>query len=131
MPLTLARREYSLAKYVQREHTKPVADVFVSFTWSYTWGQLLSALEGRTEYVWLDVFTVNQHGAAGVGLDDWLAVFGDAIKAIGRVAIVLAPWDAPIPISRAWCIFEWLVTHQKGQSWRNLKSRCMARLVTR
>ena len=32
--------------------------------------------------------------------------FKSAIESIGRTVLVLAPWDVPIPLTRAWCIWE-------------------------
>jgi IS1 family transposase len=32
--------------------------------------------------------------------------FGPRVTAIGRILPMLAPWDAPEYVTRAWCLFE-------------------------
>lgn len=36
----------------------------------------------------------------------WTSTFQSAIGSIGHTIVLLAPFDAPLPISRAWCLFE-------------------------
>jgi len=93
---------------------KARADIFVSYAWKYTWGQLLEAFEKLDDStaVWLDVFVVNQHQASEVNLDEWLETFSGAIKSIGKVLFIFAPWRCPTPVTRAWCVFEILTTLQ-------------------
>ena len=69
-----------------------------------------------------DIFTVNQHNAAGCAGGQcccgsarplpppewWSGAFKDAIAAFGHVIAVLDPWDAPVPLTRAWCLWELL-----------------------
>ena len=90
---------------------KPQADVFVSYAWGYAWGDILSAIEAAghaSSFVWLDAFVVNQHHTLDKVLDDWLRTFQTGVEAIGRVLTILAPWDKPVYVSRAWCVFETL-----------------------
>ena len=38
---------------------------------------------------------------------EWCSgTFLNAIKKIGRVVIVLAPWENPVPLTRVWCLWE-------------------------
>ena len=30
----------------------------------------------------------------------------NSIEQIGTVVLVLAPWSSPVPLTRAWCLFE-------------------------
>ena len=93
------------------EHVAAKADVFVSYAWGYTWEQILSALEDAghgSSYVWLDAFIVNQHHTLDKELDDWLRTFKTGVEQIGHVVVILAPWDKPIYVTRAWCVFETL-----------------------
>ena len=72
-----------------------------------------------------DIFTVNQHNAAncpGTGPSPcpcgstrplpppewWSGAFKTAIASFGHVVAVLDPWDAPVPLTRAWCLWELL-----------------------
>ena len=91
------------------EHVAARADVFVSYAWGYTWEQILSALEDAghgSSYVWLDAFIVNQHHALDKELEDWLRTFKTGVEQIGHVVVILAPWDDPVYVKRAWCVFE-------------------------
>ena len=38
--------------------------------------------------------------------DDLAGEFGPRVQAIGRLLPMLEPWDDPIYLSRAWCLFE-------------------------
>jgi tetratricopeptide (TPR) repeat protein len=86
------------------------ATIFVSHAWKFTFAQLLDALEGHVPaqdaYLWLDIFVVNQHDALEKPKIWWTVAFRDAIRHIGSVVLVLAPWTDPIPLTRAWCLWE-------------------------
>lgn len=103
--------DFLLSDASTSHHVKPKADVFVSYAWSYTWGDVMGALEANgfgDEFVWLDVVVVNQHHALGKELDDWLLTFKTGVEDIGHVVVILAPWDSPVYVARAWCVFETL-----------------------
>ena len=69
-----------------------------------------------------DIFTVNQHNAAGCAdgkcqcgstrplppPEWWSGAFKTAIASFRHVVAVLDPWDAPVPLTRAWCLWELL-----------------------
>jgi tetratricopeptide (TPR) repeat protein len=116
-PLTNATQlsyvDYLVLKGAQ-EDVKETADVFVSYAWRYKWGQLLEALSTLDDslYLWMDLFVVNQHTAGTNDLNGWLETFSGAIQAIGKVVFVLAPWRCPLPVTRAWCVFEILTALQ-------------------
>ena len=38
----------------------------------------------------------------------WSGAFKQAIASFGHVVAVLDPWDAPVPLTRAWCLWELL-----------------------
>ena len=40
------------------------------------------------------------------GHEWWSGEFKASIRAIGRVAAVLSPWNAPAPLTRSWCLWE-------------------------
>jgi tetratricopeptide (TPR) repeat protein len=104
---------HSLNSYCEKLSSDPTtkhlvgdADFFVSYAWSYSWNSLMSALKDESGFVWIDVATVNQHFSQNINLEQWLHTFGDAISAIGRVVLVVSPWDDPTPARRSWCAFE-------------------------
>jgi hypothetical protein len=98
-------------------HVAP-ATLFVSHTWLYRFLDLLAALEGHAgppgavdappPYYWLDVMTCSQHAAshAAVPPDWWSHTFRDSVASIGATVLVLQPWSAPVPLTRAWCLWE-------------------------
>ena len=117
-PATLDRRCAYIDKF--RIHqtvdggTKPLmgpASVFVSHAWKYAFGDPVDVMEQYERahpdsYFWFDVFMNNQHKAETRPQSWWSTTFRLSIKSIGVVLIVMAPWDNPIPISRAWCLWE-------------------------
>ena len=65
-------------------------------------------------YVWLDIFCQYQHWLGDVGSErrwvNWDVVFQLTIAAIGRTCFVLSPWKDPVPLRRAWMLWEALST---------------------
>jgi hypothetical protein len=57
-------------------------------------------------YIWFDLFSANQHVSNEAGTKYWADGFQNAVKEIGRVVVVLSPWEDPIPFQRAWCLWE-------------------------
>ncbi|KAJ3045190.1 Kinesin light chain 3 [Rhizophlyctis rosea] len=96
---------------------KPVgpATHFISHCWKYLFLDLVDAIKnffGDTEadstdvIVWIDLFSLPQHGRSKLAVD-WLQnVFVNTISEIGNVVMVLTPWDTPTTLTRAWCVFE-------------------------
>jgi hypothetical protein len=90
------------------------ATVFVSHAWRYRVNDVIntmldfaSANPDTDHYFWFDIFVNNQH-AEGLNhpFEWWCSTFKDNIAAIGKVLLVMTPWDAPIPLTRAWCLWE-------------------------
>jgi hypothetical protein len=86
--------------------------IFISHAWTFKWSVLLEAirafvaaenLEPASTYFWIDILCVNQHNAEGRPPEWWSSIFKDAVQAIGWTVCVLAPWDDPKPLTRAWC----------------------------
>ena len=99
-----------------------IATVFLSHAWKYDFLMVLqivlawcskSGIDKKSCFVWFDIFTVNQHS----GITDfqyWSQGFEKSIQTIGHVLIILFPWDKPIWLSRAWCLYEfWAVLSKK------------------
>ncbi len=96
------------------DNTAP-ANVFCSHAWRYRFRELTAALRHWAEkqgadfstlYVWIDLFSVNQHQALSVPQEWWSEVFVRGIRATKRVVLVLAPWSEPVPLRRAWCLWD-------------------------
>lgn len=105
------------------------ATVFVSHAWSYVFTELVHALESlpgaESEYFWIDMcgllrsrfalcsdwnvtpsFVGAQHKAPVLPQEWWTNAFKDAVISIGHTVLVLQPWEAPLPLTRSWCIWE-------------------------
>ena len=95
---------------------------FVSHARAYRFSDLLASIEKYARkqpepdevYVWLDVFSQHQHWVGDVGsaarVVNWDVVFELTIAAIGSTCFVLSPWHAPLPLQRAWMLWEALAT---------------------
>ena len=103
------------------------ATVFLSHAWGNSFEDMIDAAEAHlgaeadTAFVWIDIFTVNQHNetCAQYGCacgsrrqlrpqEWWSGTFKDAIASFGRMLIVMEPWNNPVPLTRAWCLWELL-----------------------
>eukprot|EP00931_Biecheleriopsis_adriatica_P066966 TRINITY_DN41183_c0_g1_i1.p1 TRINITY_DN41183_c0_g1~~TRINITY_DN41183_c0_g1_i1.p1 ORF type:complete len:859 (+),score=199.12 TRINITY_DN41183_c0_g1_i1:61-2637(+) len=97
-----------------------LATHMLSYSWGYKVGDIVETLEAfcqsqnkKAIYVWICSLCVNQHRvkekqAAGekVAFSAFRKVFHDRVAAIGNVIAMMAPWDAPVYITRVWCDFE-------------------------
>jgi hypothetical protein len=70
-----------------------------------------------------DLVCNSQHGTVERPFEWWQTTFRDSIAAIGRVALVLAPWDDPIPLTRCWCLFEIFTAVASGEEEVELQVR--------
>jgi tetratricopeptide (TPR) repeat protein len=59
---------------------------------------------------WIDVCVNNQWEAPKLPYEWWSSTFLSAIGKIGHTCLVLSPWDDPIPLKRAWCLWEIVCT---------------------
>lgn len=93
-----------------------VPTVFLSHAWRYSFTNLVDAVDAHYEvqqpavrdaaFVWNDIFVEDQNSSASKPPDYFFNAFKDAVGAIGHTVLVLEPWSAPIPLTRAWCIWE-------------------------
>lgn len=86
------------------------ADIFVSHAHSCTFAKLLSALDNyadtyasdrdpsRPLYFWIDVVSTRR--------DDLPNIVCEVAAKIGKVVLIIDPWQAPVALSRMWCLFE-------------------------
>ena len=86
------------------------ATVFISHAWKYNFLDVVDALQHHFSsepdvYIWFDLFSNNQHKAPNLPFEWWSDTFKNAIGKLGRVVMVLSPWNNPIPFTRAWCLW--------------------------
>ncbi|XP_063723102.1 uncharacterized protein LOC134851102 [Symsagittifera roscoffensis] len=97
------------------------ANVFVSHAWKYKLADLIQTCldyaekskEGNKMFFWIDLFTNNQNTATSKDQSWWSDNFRSIIGLIGTTLLVLSPWNNPIPLTRAWCLWEILCTVQE------------------
>lgn len=70
-------------------------------------------LEANSTYVWICCLCVNQHrvkelASQGrtVPFEEFENTFGTRVRGIGHILCMMTPWDAPVYLTRVWCIFE-------------------------
>ena len=86
--------------------------MFVSHAWKYAfYDVVVAAMEQYASkdsdaYFWFDLFTNDQNKVAEKDFNWFSDTFRNSIKNIGKVLLILSPWDDPMPIKRAWCLFE-------------------------
>ena len=116
-PKTRARgggRYVDLVKHQHDDSEKPFvgpANVFVSHAWMYKFVDTVDTLAQYAAYdantfFWIDLFANDQNDTQRKGSDWWTTTLKDQITGAGTVLLVLAPWDNPLPLHRAWCLFE-------------------------
>jgi hypothetical protein len=89
-----------------------VANIFLSHTWSDPFEDTIDAILGVLEdgpvemleetFIWFDVFSTSQHTSIDHPSAWWMSVFRSSIEKMGRLAMVLQPWDDPATLKRAW-----------------------------
>jgi tetratricopeptide (TPR) repeat protein len=88
-----------------------IAKVFISHAWAYQFLDVCDALmyhfkDNLDIIVWFDLFAVNQHTTTLKPFEWWTTTFQSAIKDFGETVMVFAPWQDPVPLRRAWCLWE-------------------------
>jgi tetratricopeptide (TPR) repeat protein len=95
------------------------ARVFISHAWKYKFLDVMDALlyhfrHDTSIIIWFDLFSNNQHFTMDYDFSWWSNTFKSAIAEFGHTVMVFAPWNDPIPLSRAWCLFELYCTIQNS-----------------
>ena len=97
--------------------------VFVSHAWQFSFASVIAALrtfvaelpKGSPQpFFWVDVLCVDEHTTQTAPLEWWRTTFREAIGNIGRTLMVLSPWEKPLPLTRAWCLWELYCTVASG-----------------
>jgi tetratricopeptide (TPR) repeat protein len=115
LPATAATESSYLAQLLVGEspHVRE-ATAFVSHWYGEEFLLVVDAIaawEGKDAtragtFYYFDLLTVNQHGQdAVVPFETLRHEFGESVRAIGRTLLVLR-WANPVPLTRAWCVFE-------------------------
>eukprot|EP01041_Mallomonas_annulata_P009439 gene9439-19610_t len=100
------------------------ATIFISHAWSYNFVELVDALESfeydnptpissRYSY-WFDLFSNSQFDTNSKPYKWWTTIFLESIRSIKHTLLILLPWDEPITLTRAWCLFEIFCTRSAG-----------------
>jgi tetratricopeptide (TPR) repeat protein len=87
---------------------------FVSHAWRNSFSKFVAALEAEaksrgsqtTRFYWNDVFVEDQVSADEKPEDYFFNAFKMAVATINRTILVLDPLKNPIPLTRAWCVWE-------------------------
>jgi hypothetical protein len=89
------------------------ASIFCSHAWRFKFLDVLSALEHHFStaedpdiIIWFDLFSNNQHLGPTYDFSWWTTTFKSAIASFKHTVLILAPWHDPIPLTRAWCLYE-------------------------
>eukprot|EP00041_Stephanoeca_diplocostata_P039341 m.1615215 g.1615215 ORF g.1615215 m.1615215 type:complete len:2119 (-) comp25371_c2_seq7:1818-8174(-) len=93
------------------------ATALLSYCWAYKITDVVRALaswcteekrDPKRTYIWMCALCVNQHEASAEvrSTDFFKREFGERVKSIGLILPLLLPWDEPIYLTRAWCLFE-------------------------
>jgi tetratricopeptide (TPR) repeat protein len=95
------------------------ATVFISHAWKYKFVDVVDALQRKfadalDTVVWFDVFSVNQHTTSQRDFGWWSGTFQERIRQFGHTVMVLSPWQDPVPLTRAWCLWELYCTVVTG-----------------
>ncbi|CAB9511907.1 Kinesin light chain [Seminavis robusta] len=103
----------------------------LSYSWDYSIGDVVDTLcdfclqnnlDPKRTYIWICCLCVNQHrvvenaahqmtGMIAASQVDFFSIFGDRVKRIGHLLSMMAPWKAPVALTRVWCIFEIFMAH--------------------
>jgi tetratricopeptide (TPR) repeat protein len=97
--------------------------VFFSHAWGFCFLNVLAAMRAFVDaqppgspqvFFWFDTFSIDEHATQQLPQDWWGTTFKDAVEKIGHTAMMLSPWDAPVPLTRAWCLWELYCTVLAG-----------------
>ena len=96
---------------------------FLSHAWTYKFLNLVEALRSFVAsrpagsarvFFWFDVFAIDEHATQSLPREWWGSTFKEAIRLIGQTVMMISPWSEPLPLRRAWCIWELFCTESVG-----------------
>ena len=97
--------------------------VFFSHAWLFCFLNVVAAMRAfadaqpagsPTVFFWFDCFSIDEHATQSFPPSWWDTTFLEAIQLIGHTVMMLSPWDNPVPLTRAWCLWELLCTIHVG-----------------
>eukprot|EP01047_Picozoa_sp_COSAG01_P038832 COSAG01_NODE_3171_length_6469_cov_9.978022_4_plen_817_part_00 len=101
--------------------------VFLSHAWTCRFRNIVAALRSYVEalpagspapFFWFDCLSIDEHATQTMPQEWWSTTFHDAIRGIGRTLMALSPWNDPVPLTRAWCLWELYSTDKVGADFR-------------
>ena len=110
------------------------ANVFLSHAWQFRFREVSAALtafrdaaigsdfdeddrdlhEKAELFFWFDCFSVDEHASQDHPQSWWSSTFQEAIRLIGHTCMLFTPWHSPVPLGRAWCLWELYCTIATG-----------------
>jgi hypothetical protein len=94
----------------------------LSYSWKYKLQAIIEMLRkfeldfpphrGTCNYYFIDQFALDQHGfgheftSKKQVQDAMISTLKESIQLPGKMICMLHPWDAPVPLTRVWCLFE-------------------------
>ena len=94
---------------------------FLSHAWVYKILNVVAALgefvnslpaDSPEPFFWFDTFAIDEHASQDRPQVWWSTTFQRAIELVGHTVMMLTPWHAPQPLTRAWCLWELYCTHK-------------------
>ena len=96
---------------------------FISHAWGYKFRDFARAVllwieqnlrreNKASSFLWIDIFSVNQHTPKPEGF--WDHAFAYGVKTIGHTVLVIKPPLEPTPLKRIWCNWEIFNTVNQG-----------------
>ena len=90
------------------------ATVFVSHVWKMAAKDFFEVClyeMAEDDYAWIDLYLHNQYQGAISDIGDenseyWISKFGELIGGIKKVIAIVTDWQAPVMLTRIWCLFE-------------------------
>lgn len=124
-PLT-SKLQLSLCELLIHEDNNGVAkaNLFISHAWKFEFLDVIEAIfdhlqaeeQEEEPIIWFDLFSNNQHQAINYPFEWWKNTFRSAINEFHRTIMIFVPWNNPIPLTRAWCIWELYCTISTNSS---------------
>jgi len=89
---------------------------FICQAWNLRFRRVVAAVARQVEkeraagvteeiYLWFDVISIDEHHA-GDYAKGFCTTFVEAIKEIGHFYLAAGPWDAPVVLTRIWCLWD-------------------------
>lgn len=132
-------RPENQVRFADHSAVMPVgpSTVFVSHAWAYHFHLVMDVMLTHAEgqegevYFWFDMFTNSQHDTSNRPYEWWQNTFKSSIGVIGQMLLVMMPWNCPIPMTRAWCLFEILsAIEEQTKLWIGMPGDQQDMLVT-